>query len=161
MHLDKYCKMYYNMSRIRPTQGSNKPTIRQTISVGMIIIPALFYIYNKTFERGFTMFERMFKVSNELKNHIRVVLTRLEIRHKFVRKNDQWYCATRLSGEKFHKIVQRAMCEKRSEEDGILYLTFRESQDPILVQSLLKTFKSNGFCIIGKPKQNSKNEKDR
>lgn len=107
------------------------------------------------------MTTRMFKVSEPMKNYIRVVLTRSEIRHKFVRKDDQWYCITKLSGERFHEIVQRAKCEKRSEEDGVLYLTFRESQDPILTQALLRTFKSNGFCIISKPKQNNENEKDR
>lgn len=96
---------------------------------------------------------RMFKISEALKKYIRVVLTRLEIHHKFVRKDDQWYCAIKMSGERFHEIVQRAMCEKRSEEDGVLYLTFRESQNPLLAQSLMKTFNSNGFCIISNQKQ--------
>ena len=99
------------------------------------------------------MKRKRFKVSKDLRRYIKVILTRTEIPHKFVREGDQWYCETVISGEKFHKVVQRAACEKKSEEDGILYLTHRESKDPTLTQALLELFGSNGFVIFSKKKE--------
>lgn len=99
------------------------------------------------------MKKKKFKVSKDLRRNIKVVLTRTEIPHKFVREDDQWYCETVISGEKFHKIVQRAACEKRSQEDGVVYLTYRESKDPALTEALLKQFNSTGFVIISREKE--------
>ena len=96
--------------------------------------------------------KKKFKVSSELRKNIRSVLARMEIPHKFIREDGQWFCETGISGEKFHKIVQRARCEKKTKEDNLLYLTYRESQNPLLVSALLEQFNSNGFVIISKEK---------
>ena len=97
--------------------------------------------------------KKRFKVSDGLRKYIRSILTRMEIPNKFIHENDQWFCETVISGEKFHKIVQRAKCEKKTKEDGLLYLTYRESRDPLLAHALLEQFNSNGCAIISKKKE--------
>lgn len=96
--------------------------------------------------------KRKFKVSDSLRKYVKMILVRMEIPNKFIQENGQWYCETVISGEKFHKIVQRAKCEKKTKEENLLHLTYRESQDPVLVKALLEQFNSNGFVIASKKK---------
>lgn len=96
---------------------------------------------------------KRFKVSKELRKYIKPVLVRSEIPHKFFCEDGQWYCETIISGERFHKIVQRARCEKKSAEDGVLYLTYRESEDPGLSQAILEQFGKNGYVVISNQTQ--------
>ena len=89
-----------------------------------------------------------FKVREELKPYLRTVLGRQGIPCWFRNKGGQCYCRVNLSGNKFHDAVMRAICEQKSEETGLLYLTYPESKNVLVRESLMKTFKSNGFAIL-------------
>ena len=94
--------------------------------------------------------KKKFKVNKSLKEYVRNILDRENIRHFFRAEGEQLYCITSISGEKFHKIIQRAYCEKKSEETGLLYLTIRESKDVRESTRLMRMFNKTGFVIIGK-----------
>lgn len=94
-------------------------------------------------------FKNRFKVSKFLRRYVKCILITGEIPHKFTCEDGQWYCETNISGTKFHKIVQRAICEKKTKEDGLFYLTHRESEDLSLSQALLERFGRNGYVVLG------------
>ena len=95
---------------------------------------------------------KKFKVKEDLKDYIRNVLARENIFHRFTKEGDQIYCVAAISGERFHKIVKRAYCEKKTEETGVLHLTFAESENPLLCEGLMKLFNTNSFVVIGEKK---------
>ena len=94
-----------------------------------------------------------FKVSQDLKSYVRNVLSREGIPHRFRNEEGQLFCITCISGERFHKIVKRADCERRSDETGLLHLTYDESQDPLKSAALMSLFKKTSFVIAGSNKQ--------
>lgn len=96
--------------------------------------------------------EKKFKVNTELKEYIRNILAREGTPHRFTIEGEQLYCVTALSGERFHKVVKRAYCEKKTEETGILHLTYRESQDANLRTGLMKLFNKTSYVIVGSKK---------
>lgn len=98
------------------------------------------------------MENKKFKVNEELKEYIRNVLARENIPHHFTKEGEQLYCIAAISGEKFHRVVKRAFCEKKTEETGILHLTFAESETPLLREGLMKLFDTNSFVVIGNKK---------
>ena len=98
--------------------------------------------------------EKKFKVSTELKEYIRNVLARNGVSHRFVVDGEQLYCVAALSGERFHKAVKRAYCEKMTEETGVLHLTYQESQDANLRAGLMKLFGKSSYVITGSAKKN-------
>lgn len=100
------------------------------------------------------MKQNKFKVRGELKEYVRNILARDGIPHRFREDNGQLYCLTRLSGERFHKVVKRADCEKKSEETGILHLTYAESQDTNQCNGLMNLFKQTSFIVVGQEKNN-------
>ena len=89
-----------------------------------------------------------FKVREEIKPYLRTVLGRQGIPCWFRYKRGQCYCRVHLSGNKFHNAVMRAICEQKSDETGLLYLTYPESRNILVRESLMRTFKSNGFAIL-------------
>lgn len=98
--------------------------------------------------------ERKFKVSAELKEYVRDVLARNGVSHRFVVDGEQLYCVTTLSGERFHKVVKRAYCEKKTQETGVLHLTYQESQDANLRAGLMKVFGKNSYVIASSARKN-------
>lgn len=91
---------------------------------------------------------REFKVREEVKGHLRIVLGRRGIPCHFKERDGQWYCRVRISGDRFHKALMRAICEKKTEETGLFYLTYAESRDLLLRESLMRTFKVNHFIVL-------------
>lgn len=80
---------------------------------------------------------KSYKVSNELKPYIRRILTRSFHTFKFEKSGDQWICRTPISSNSFHKIVQRAACEKKSKETGLFYVTPEERENSLLYTALM------------------------
>lgn len=91
---------------------------------------------------------KKFKIKEELKEYVRNVLAREGVPHRFRKEEEQLYCITPVSGEKFHRVVKRAYCEKLSEESGILHLTYKESQDVNQSCALMKLFKATGYVVV-------------
>ena len=90
---------------------------------------------------------REYRVRDDIKKHLRTVLGRQWINCWFRKRRDQLYCRVCLSGNDFHRALKRALCEKLSDETGILYITLEESRDPAVAEALMHTFKKSSFCI--------------
>lgn len=58
------------------------------------------------------------------------------------------WCYTNASSDTFHKVVQRARCEKRTKETGIFFVTTREANNPIMMEELDKMHPGTGVQII-------------
>lgn len=93
--------------------------------------------------------KRVFKVSQDLKPYIRRILYERHISFKFFKEDDIWKVQVPLSGQRFHEVVQRAKCEKLSEDTGILHLTKKESEDETRTASILKEKGKSSFVIAG------------
>ena len=94
--------------------------------------------------------QNKFKVRDELKEYVRNILAREGISHRFRTEDEQVYCLVHLSGERFHKVVKRAFCEKQTAETGILHLTYAESQDANMSAALMRLFNTTSFVVVGK-----------
>ncbi len=95
------------------------------------------------------MKEKRYRVSKELKPFVRRVLTLNHVTHRMEKDKDgQWWCVTRISSNHFHRIVQRAKCEKATEETGVLHVTYRESLNQAFTTALLKQRKETSFAVI-------------
>lgn len=97
--------------------------------------------------------QKKFKVNKSLKEYVRNILAREGISHRFREEDGQTFCLVSISGEKFHKIVKRAYCEKKTEETGILHLTYAESQDVNLSYGLMSLYKKSSFIVVGNQKE--------
>ena len=53
-----------------------------------------------------------------------------------------------MSGERFHKVVLRARCEKLTQETGMCHLTKEEANDPLFVQAIMPD--GGAFVVLGK-----------
>lgn len=91
--------------------------------------------------------DNRFKVKDELKPYVRCILIRREICHRFSQDNDQVYCEVQLTNEQFRNILERAYCEKLTEETGILHLTQRESDNVALSHALMKLYGKTSYVI--------------
>lgn len=93
---------------------------------------------------------RKYRISKELRNYIFLVLKRQKIPYTTERDDTgQQFVRVPLSGERFHKVVLRARCEKLTKEKGILHLTAEEAEDPLFIQSMLPE-QGGAFVTIGK-----------
>lgn len=99
------------------------------------------------------MEQRKFKIRKNLKEYVRNILAREGVSHRFCEENEQMYCLVRMSGERFHKVVKRAYCEKMTEETGLLHLTYEESCDDDLCYGLMALFKASSYVVVGSKKQ--------
>lgn len=95
--------------------------------------------------------KRRFKISKELKPYIRLALARQRTPFCIKKEGDNLYVEVPLSGERFHKIVLRARCEKLTKETGTVHLTREEADDALLRETLLPG--GGTFVIIGKENQ--------
>ena len=93
---------------------------------------------------------KKYKVSKELYPFVRKILTRGY--HKFSFEKDEtngrWLCHTPISSDNFHKIIQRAKCEKKSKEDNVYYVTSRERNSTLLLMSLLEAANQKSYSVI-------------
>ena len=70
------------------------------------------------------------------------------IRRRIEEKDGQIWCHTNASSDTFHKIVQRAKCEKASSEDGIFYVTAKEANNALLLPVLLDQARTSVYRVI-------------
>lgn len=93
---------------------------------------------------------RKYRVSKELKKYLRRVLVLSRATwHMETDENGQCWCYTTLSSNHFHRLVQRAKCEKITEETGVLHVTFKESRDIAFVTYLMHERNAGHYCVIG------------
>lgn len=93
--------------------------------------------------------KKRYRISPELKPYLRRVMARTYTPFLITKdKNGQWWCETNTSSDRFHMLVQRAKCEKRSKEDGTLYVTFKESQNAAFMALFLEQNNSSCYQII-------------
>ena len=95
---------------------------------------------------------KRYRVSNELKKYVRRVLILSHAKWRMMKDEDgQVWCITNLTSNHFHKLVQRAKCEKATEETGTLYITFEESCNEAFVTYFLHMRGKSSFAIIDDP----------
>lgn len=92
---------------------------------------------------------KRYRVSNSLKKYIRHILIRSFYRYHFVTDDDgQCWCVTNATSDAFHQIVQRAKCEKVTEETGTFMVTARERNNPQFLATLLKQNGTTVYQVI-------------
>lgn len=94
------------------------------------------------------MKERVFRISQELRPYIRLALARQKVPSHIFTKDGKNYIRIRMSGEKFHKVVLRARCEKLTHDTGLLHVTEEESDNPLFMETVLPG--GGCFIVIGK-----------
>lgn len=92
-----------------------------------------------------------YKVSKELYPFVRRILTRGYHKFSFEETDEGWLCITPISSDNFHKIIQRAKCEKKSRETGNFYVTAREHNNTLLLNALLEMGNQKSCIIIDDP----------
>lgn len=93
-----------------------------------------------------------YKVEKEIYKHLRGLLTRSY--HEFTFKKDDdgnWLCITPINEKNFELLLNRAACEKRSEEDGIYYITKKEHDNRILSMLLCRAAGVTCCAVIDDP----------
>ena len=95
---------------------------------------------------------KRYRVSNDLKKYVRRVLMLFHANWRMVKDKDgQIWCITNLTSNHFHKIVQRAKCEKASDETGIMHVTFKESCNGGFMAHMMRTRGKNSYIVIDDP----------
>ena len=95
---------------------------------------------------------KRYRVSNELKKYVRRVLALSHAKWRMMKDEDgQVWCITNLTSNHFHKLVQRAKCEKATDETGILHVTFEESINGTFINSFLHVRGKGGYIVIDDP----------
>ena len=81
---------------------------------------------------------KKYRVSKELKKYVRRVLIRSFYKYHFITDDEgQCWCVTNATSDAFHQIVQRAKCEKATEETGVFMVTAKERNNVKMLSSLL------------------------
>lgn len=92
---------------------------------------------------------KKYRISKELKHYIRRTLFASFRPCKITTDaNGQLWCETNASSNTFHKVVQRAKCEKRSKEDGVFYVTAKEAASPTLLDTMLRQRGITSYQVI-------------
>ena len=91
---------------------------------------------------------RKYRVRKELKPYVSRILTRSFYKCRMVEENNTLFCINNAGSDTFHKIVQRAKCEKKSNESGSFYVTSREAKNTMLLNSLLQQAGETSFIVI-------------
>lgn len=92
---------------------------------------------------------KTYRVSSDLKNFVRRVLVRSFYSCRMTKdKNGQWYCTTNASSDTFHKIVQRAKCEKLTKETGAFHVTNRERNNELYLTYLLDASGVSAYQVV-------------
>ena len=95
---------------------------------------------------------KQYKVSKEMMPYVATVLTRGIHTFNFKETEDgDWICFTPISSDNFHRIVQRAKCEKKNEETGNFYVTSRERNDTLYLAALLEFSNKKSYSVIDDP----------
>ena len=92
---------------------------------------------------------KRYKISKELKKYLRRVFVLGKLKWEVQKdENGQWWCITNISSNHFHRLVQRAKCEKATEETGVLHITYKESLNPAFATYLMHQVGTTSYCVI-------------
>ena len=91
---------------------------------------------------------RKYRISKDLKPYIRRILLRSFYQCHIEAHKDTLWCHTNASSDTFHRIVQRAKCEKASSETGIFYVTTKEANNSLLLPVLLDQARTSVYRVI-------------
>lgn len=92
---------------------------------------------------------KKYRVSQALKPYIRRLLIKSFHSCRMTEDEDgQIWCMTNMSSDSFHRLVQRAKCEKVTEEIGIFQVTAKEAKNPLLLNLLLKDAGTTTYQVI-------------
>lgn len=92
---------------------------------------------------------KKYRVSKELKKYVRRVLIRSFYKYHFITDDGgQCWCVTNATSDAFHQIVQRAKCEKATEETGVFMVTAKERNNVKMLSSLLKQNGVTSYQVI-------------
>lgn len=75
---------------------------------------------------------KKFRISPENRRDMRTELLLAYIKYFFSEEDGQLYCYAKCSGERFHKLHDRAVCNRLTRETGIMHMTQREADDCLL-----------------------------
>lgn len=92
---------------------------------------------------------RKYKVSKELKPFVRRILARSFYKCKMIPdEHGQVWCYTNATSDTFHRVVQRAKCEKKSKETGFLQFTSKEVNNPLFLTAMLDLTGETAYQVI-------------
>lgn len=93
--------------------------------------------------------ENKYCVPKELKKYIRRILCRCFYHFRFTENTDgNTYCYTNCSERAFEKVIDRAKCERLSEQNGMLCLTEREAEDVAFKIEMQRITGKTAFVIV-------------
>lgn len=89
-------------------------------------------------------FRKRYKVADDLTMYLSNVMTRCFHPHIIIKdESGQHWCYTNASSDVFHRLVKRARCEKRSDADGVCYMTYDEYVNPSFRISFISFLERN------------------
>ena len=92
---------------------------------------------------------KKYKVSKELKPYIRRILVRSFYKCKLVPDTEgRYWCYTNANSDTFHRIVQRAKCEKKTKETGFLQFTAKEANNALFRSAMMDLTKESAYQVI-------------
>nr|WP_303181816.1 hypothetical protein [Lachnoclostridium phocaeense] len=92
---------------------------------------------------------KKYKVSRELKPYIRRILVRSFYKCKLILDPaGQYWCYTNANSDTFHRIVQRAKCEKKTSETGLLQFTAKEANNALFRSAMMDLTKESAYQVI-------------
>lgn len=90
---------------------------------------------------------KKYLVSSELKPYLRRIMDRRSIDYHFGSEQGRIFCSIYMSSNSFHRLIKRAACEKRSQEEGVTFVTEEESSNPIRCAALKKELGVNSTVV--------------
>lgn len=93
---------------------------------------------------------KKYKVRKELKPYVTKILFRCYYKFdtEYEKETDTWYIWANCTSDAYHQIVMRAICEKKSKEDGLCYVTWQESKNMFRLNEIRRYHNSNSFVIL-------------
>ena len=89
-----------------------------------------------------------YPVNKEIYKHLRALLTRSYHEFTFQKEEDgNWLCITPINEKNFGYLLARAECEKKSDEDGLFYVTLKE-HDNLILSTLLRKAAGVTTCSV-------------
>lgn len=93
---------------------------------------------------------RKYKIRKELEPYITRILFRCYYKFdtEYDKETNTWYIWVNCTSDVFHQIVMRAICEKKTKEDGLCYVTWEESKNMFRLIDIKRFHNSRSFVIL-------------
>lgn len=94
--------------------------------------------------------KKKYRVSKGLEPFVRRILLRsfYICNMEYDNNTDTIWCYTNCPPDAFHKVIQRAKCEKKERETGLLYLTKAEAANMLIADELMRLHNTTCFTVI-------------